>query len=162
MALIFLPGISTPEKVSDVSGRGVGMDVVKTNLDKLGGKIEIESAPGKGTWIFVKPIRARRPRPSIGNRLRRDSGRWESRLPPTLNSETRTCYESTMAGMRWFRAPRSCFACVLAHSLLVTATLGMLLSRSITKPLHASVTHLDKVVGGDVSRDVPQATEPCR
>ena len=43
MALIFLPGVSTAEKVSDVSGRGVGMDVVKTNLDRLGGKIEIDS-----------------------------------------------------------------------------------------------------------------------
>ena len=47
MALIFLPGVSTAEKLSDVSGRGVGMDVVKTNLDRLGGKIEIDSAPGK-------------------------------------------------------------------------------------------------------------------
>ena len=49
MALIFLPGVSTAEKVSDVSGRGVGMDVVKTNLDRLGGKIEIDSAPGRGS-----------------------------------------------------------------------------------------------------------------
>ena len=51
MALIFLPGVSTAEKVSDVSGRGVGMDVVKTNLDRLGGKIEIDSAPGKGSAL---------------------------------------------------------------------------------------------------------------
>jgi two-component system, chemotaxis family, sensor kinase CheA len=54
MALIFLPGVSTAEKVSDISGRGVGMDVVKTNLDKLGGKIEIDSAPGKGTRFRIK------------------------------------------------------------------------------------------------------------
>ena len=54
MALIFLPGVSTAQKVSDVSGRGVGMDVVKTNLDKLGGKIEIESAPGRGTRFRIK------------------------------------------------------------------------------------------------------------
>ncbi|MEO8658917.1 MAG: chemotaxis protein CheW [Bryobacteraceae bacterium] len=54
MALIFLPGSSTAEKVSDVSGRGVGMDVVKTNLDKLGGKIEIESAAGRGTSFRIK------------------------------------------------------------------------------------------------------------
>src|SRR5262249_50316676 len=40
MQLIFLPGVSTAQKVSDVSGRGVGMDVVKTNLDRIGGKIE--------------------------------------------------------------------------------------------------------------------------
>jgi len=53
-ALIFLPGLSTAEKVSDVSGRGVGMDVVKTNLDKLGGKVEIDSVPGKGTNITIR------------------------------------------------------------------------------------------------------------
>ncbi|MBS1825943.1 MAG: chemotaxis protein CheW [Acidobacteria bacterium] len=54
LALVFLPGVSTAEKVSDVSGRGVGMDVVKTNLDKLGGKIEIESAPGRGASFRIK------------------------------------------------------------------------------------------------------------
>ncbi len=52
--LIFLPGFSTAEAVSDVSGRGVGMDVVKTNLDKLGGVVEIDSTPGKGTTINIK------------------------------------------------------------------------------------------------------------
>ncbi len=54
MALIFLPGVSTAAKVSDVSGRGVGMDVVKTNLDRLGGKIEIDSAPGRGSRFRIK------------------------------------------------------------------------------------------------------------
>jgi two-component system chemotaxis sensor kinase CheA len=54
MALIFLPGVSTAEKVSDVSGRGVGMDVVKTNLDRLGGKIEIDSVPGRGSHFRIK------------------------------------------------------------------------------------------------------------
>ena len=54
MSLILLPGVSTAESVSDVSGRGVGMDVVKTNLDKLGGKMEIESAPGHGTSFRIK------------------------------------------------------------------------------------------------------------
>jgi two-component system chemotaxis sensor kinase CheA len=52
--LIFLPGFSTAEKVTDVSGRGVGMDVVKTNLDRLGGIIDIESETGKGTTIRIK------------------------------------------------------------------------------------------------------------
>ncbi len=47
--LIFLPGLSTAEKVTDVSGRGVGMDVVKQAVEKLRGKIEIESSEGKGT-----------------------------------------------------------------------------------------------------------------
>jgi two-component system chemotaxis sensor kinase CheA len=54
LALIFLPGVSTAEKVSDVSGRGVGMDVVKTNLERLGGKIEIDSAPGRGSAFRIK------------------------------------------------------------------------------------------------------------
>ena len=52
--LIFLPGFSTAEKVTDVSGRGVGMDVVKTNLDQLGGLIDIESEPGHGNTIHIK------------------------------------------------------------------------------------------------------------
>ncbi|MEW6654375.1 MAG: chemotaxis protein CheA [Bacteroidota bacterium] len=54
MNLIFLPGFSTAEKVSNVSGRGVGMDVVKTNVSKLRGIINIESEPGKGTKIIFK------------------------------------------------------------------------------------------------------------
>jgi two-component system, chemotaxis family, sensor kinase CheA len=54
MALIMLPGVSTAKAVSDVSGRGVGMDVVKTNLDKLGGKMEIDSVPGSGTTFHIK------------------------------------------------------------------------------------------------------------
>ncbi|MBF0406097.1 MAG: chemotaxis protein CheW [Candidatus Riflebacteria bacterium] len=54
MFLIFLPGLSTAEKISDVSGRGVGMDVVKTNLDRLGGKIEIESEIGRGSLFRIK------------------------------------------------------------------------------------------------------------
>ena len=52
--LIFLPGFSTAKEVTDVSGRGVGMDVVKTNLDKLGGQTDIESQPGTGTTIRIK------------------------------------------------------------------------------------------------------------
>ena len=52
--LIFLPGFSTAKKISDISGRGVGMDVVKTNLDKLGGVVEIDSTPGAGTTIKIK------------------------------------------------------------------------------------------------------------
>ena len=54
IALIFLPGVSTADKVTGTSGRGVGMDVVKTNLDKLGGKVEIESAPGRGSTFRIK------------------------------------------------------------------------------------------------------------
>ncbi len=52
--LIFLPGFSTAEKISEVSGRGVGMDVVKTNLDKLGGVVDVDSILGEGTTIKIK------------------------------------------------------------------------------------------------------------
>lgn len=51
--LIFHPGLSTAEKITDVSGRGVGMDVVKSNVDRLKGTIEIESRPGHGTTISL-------------------------------------------------------------------------------------------------------------
>jgi two-component system chemotaxis sensor kinase CheA len=54
MALIFLPGLSTSEKVSNLSGRGVGMDVVRTNLEKLGGTTDIQSQLGKGTTFTIK------------------------------------------------------------------------------------------------------------
>jgi len=55
--LIFLPGFSTKDVASDVSGRGVGMDVVKTNIQKLNGSIEIKSSPGKGsTFIISLPL----------------------------------------------------------------------------------------------------------
>ncbi len=52
--LIFLPGFSMAKQVTDVSGRGVGMDVVKTNLDQLGGQVDIISEPGQGTTISIK------------------------------------------------------------------------------------------------------------
>lgn len=52
--LIFAPGFSTAKVVSDVSGRGVGMDVVKTNIERLGGTIEVDSEEGKGTTISLK------------------------------------------------------------------------------------------------------------
>jgi two-component system chemotaxis sensor kinase CheA len=52
--LIFLPGFSTAEKVTAVSGRGVGMDVVRRNIEKLRGKVEIESEIGHGTVFRIK------------------------------------------------------------------------------------------------------------
>lgn len=54
LALIFKPGFSTAQKVTSVSGRGVGMDVVKTNIEKLNGIIEIDSEPGKGSVFKLK------------------------------------------------------------------------------------------------------------
>jgi len=52
--LIFLPGFSTADKVTKVSGRGVGMDVVKTNVEKIGGAVDVESTPGQGTTVRVR------------------------------------------------------------------------------------------------------------
>ena len=53
LELIFLPGFSTKEEISSVSGRGVGMDVVKTNIQKLNGIINIQSEPDRGTVITI-------------------------------------------------------------------------------------------------------------
>ena len=52
--LIFIAGFSTKAEISDISGRGVGMDVVKTRIAQLNGSLEIDSAPGKGTQIAIK------------------------------------------------------------------------------------------------------------
>jgi len=52
--LIFHPGLSTAEKVTDLSGRGVGMDVVKRNIDALQGSVDIDSTPGKGTRLRIR------------------------------------------------------------------------------------------------------------
>ena len=54
MNLIFLPGFSTAEQVSDVSGRGVGMDVVRTNISRMNGSLELDSEPGQGSRVTIK------------------------------------------------------------------------------------------------------------
>ena len=53
-ALIFEPGLSTAEAVTAISGRGVGMDVVRSNVDRIGGVIEVDSTPGKGTRVTLR------------------------------------------------------------------------------------------------------------
>ena len=52
--LVFLPGFSTAEKVTSISGRGVGMDVVKTNIEKIGGVVDLSSRAGEGTTVKIK------------------------------------------------------------------------------------------------------------
>ena len=54
LQLVFLPGFSTAAAVTNVSGRGVGMDVVRTNVEKIGGKVEIDSRVGKGTTLRMR------------------------------------------------------------------------------------------------------------
>ena len=53
-ALLFLAGFSTAEKVSNISGRGVGLDVVKSNIERLGGSVDIDSEPGRGTTFRIR------------------------------------------------------------------------------------------------------------
>jgi two-component system chemotaxis sensor kinase CheA len=52
--LVFLPGFSTADRVTQFSGRGVGMDVVRTNIEKVGGSVEIDSRQGQGTTVRMK------------------------------------------------------------------------------------------------------------
>ena len=54
LQLIFKPGFSTAEKITSVSGRGVGMDVVKTNIEKIGGTVDLTSQVGKGSVFKIK------------------------------------------------------------------------------------------------------------
>lgn len=54
LQLVFVPGFSTAAEVTNVSGRGVGMDVVRTNVEKIGGKVEIDSRVGKGTTLRMR------------------------------------------------------------------------------------------------------------
>jgi two-component system, chemotaxis family, sensor kinase CheA len=54
LQLIFLPGFSTASSVTNVSGRGVGMDVVRTNVEKIGGKVEVDSQAGAGTILRLR------------------------------------------------------------------------------------------------------------
>jgi two-component system chemotaxis sensor kinase CheA len=57
MMLVFQPGFSTAKAVTNVSGRGVGMDVVKTNIERIGGAVDVESTLGKGTtWRLTIPL----------------------------------------------------------------------------------------------------------
>jgi two-component system chemotaxis sensor kinase CheA len=54
LQMVFVPGFSTAATVTNVSGRGVGMDVVRTNVEKIGGKVEIDSRVGKGTTLRLR------------------------------------------------------------------------------------------------------------
>ena len=106
-ALIFLPGFSTAEKVTDVSGRGVGMDVVKTNLDQLGGKVEIDSEPGRGTIFRIKlPLTL-----AIIPSLIVDRGTSASPSPrSTWRSSPHPRPTRSRSASRWWATPR-CSSC---------------------------------------------------
>ena len=54
LALIFEAGLSTAKKVTSISGRGVGMDVVRSNVERIGGIVEVDSTPGEGTRMTLR------------------------------------------------------------------------------------------------------------
>ena len=54
LQLVFEPGLSTADKISAISGRGVGMDVVRSNIERVGGDISLHSEPGSGTIVFLR------------------------------------------------------------------------------------------------------------
>ncbi|MBN1395656.1 MAG: chemotaxis protein CheA [Pirellulales bacterium] len=54
LRLVWLPGLSTAENVSDLSGRGMGMDIVRAKIEQLNGAVELESKPGRGTTVEIK------------------------------------------------------------------------------------------------------------
>lgn len=54
LSLVFLPGFSTAQQLTNISGRGVGMDVVKTNIEKIGGTVDLQSSAGKSTTLKIK------------------------------------------------------------------------------------------------------------
>ncbi|MCW3835595.1 chemotaxis protein CheA [Sphingomonas canadensis] len=53
LALVFLPGLSSKDEVTEISGRGVGMDVVRASIEQIGGRVELDNAPGKGLRIAI-------------------------------------------------------------------------------------------------------------
>src|SRR3546814_2356281 len=54
LQLIFAPGLSTAETVSAISGRGVGLDVVRENIERIGGSVRVTSTPGAGTIFYLR------------------------------------------------------------------------------------------------------------
>ena len=84
--LIFVPGFSTKTEISDVSGRGVGMDVVKTKISQLNGSINIYSAKGQGSKIVIKVPLTLAIMPTLmvmlDSRIRVPAGERQRNLPP--------------------------------------------------------------------------------
>ena len=80
--LIFVPGFSTANKVTNLSGRGVGMDVVKTNIERIGGTVDVQSKLGQGTTLKIKiPVRESLPLSAVPTH--RDMLQQET-IPPSF------------------------------------------------------------------------------
>ncbi len=174
-ALIFAPGFTTAEKLSDVSGRGVGMDVVRTNIQKLKGTIEIQSTPGVGSAMIVKiPLTVSivtammvaigpeiyavplssiteivKPEPTQVSTIRgRHVMRLRDRVLPLLDG-------AELFGLPQAVAPRS-FAVVLSVGetsvgLLVTRLIGQ--QEVVIKRLDSTVDHTGPISGATVRDD---------
>ena len=96
--MVFLPGISTASSVSDTSGRGVGMDVVKNNIERLGGQISITSSPGRGTSLTLRiPLTL-----AIIQALLVRVGEQNMAIPLTAVQETFRIYEDDVSSIEGF------------------------------------------------------------
>ncbi len=116
--LIFHPGFSLADKVTEVSGRGVGMDVVRTNFEKLGGVIDIDTCVGQGsifnirlplTLAIIPSLIVRSgdsDSPSHRSTFSNSSGSGQERLPTgSAASMTQRCFNFVARYYRWFDSP---------------------------------------------------------
>ena len=124
LTLILLPGFTTAERVTDLSGRGVGMNVVQNNIELLGGLLEIESVVGQGTTIHLRlpltvaiiPCSARRRRRQpLCHPTKRSRRSWSASIPasPAARSNRPTIRKSIACASgccRWFGWRKSCTA----------------------------------------------------
>ncbi len=178
--LIFLPGFSTAEQVTSVSGRGVGMDVVRTNIEKIGGVIELTSVEGQGTRFTIRiPLtlsivsalivescgeRFAMPQASIvelvsangseGRRIEQINGasvlRLRDRLLPLVSLQT-------MLGLSGPETPRS-DACIVVAKV-GSFTFGVIVDRVfdteeiVVKPVATILRHLKLYSGATILGD---------
>ena len=93
---IFAPGFSTAAAVTSVSGRGVGMDVVRNNIDQIGGTIDVKSVPGEGSSFTIKiPLTL-----AIVSALIVEAARRALRHPAALGGRTGACARQLRASHR--------------------------------------------------------------
>ncbi|HSQ40907.1 MAG TPA: chemotaxis protein CheA, partial [Fibrobacteraceae bacterium] len=155
VSLIFLPGFSTAKVVSDVSGRGVGMDVVKTGIENLGGVIEVQSVEGQGTSIQLRLPLTLAIIPcmiveSLGQRF----------AIPQIDLEELVClYDEDVMDKVECAGPREVFR--LRDSLLTLVRLQEILNRSetFTEEIRREITEKWLGVRKQQQEDLRQARE---
>ncbi len=175
--LIFRPGFSTKAEVTAISGRGVGMDVVKSNIDSLKGRIEIDSAPGRGTTFCIHlPLSI-----SVIQVILVESGGQAFCLPTTAiaeiirvsdeeiqSEEGRACIQyrgtsvpivrlSDLLDVADTRRPLQQGAVAIAHG--IEGTLGFSIDRAVSeqtivvKEMGSLLRHVPHVAGGTILAD---------